>query len=100
MAINKFSKTTMLMTEYVPNISIPQNRVNILMPSSSKLSKSTKPNTAQNKVCVVSNKLKIQLKNECQKEHTSIQCNHTLRIVSIQCCKIDLVQFQKVPQQN
>lgn len=47
----------MLMTEYVPNISMPQKRVNILMPSNSKLSKSTKPKTAQKSVCVVSNKL-------------------------------------------
>lgn len=46
------------MTEYVPNISIPQKRVKILMPSNSKLSKSTKPKTAQNSVCIVSNKLK------------------------------------------
>lgn len=45
------------MTEYVPNISIPQKRVKILMPSNSKLSKSTKPKTAQNSVCIVSNKL-------------------------------------------
>lgn len=57
MAIRRFSRTTMLMTEYVPNISIPQKRVNILMPSNSKLSKSTKPKTAQKSVCVVSNKL-------------------------------------------
>lgn len=57
MAISRFSKTTMLMTEYVPNISMPQKRVNIFMPSSSKLSRSTRPNTAQNSVCVVSNKL-------------------------------------------
>lgn len=57
MAMSRFSSTTMLMTEYVPNISMPQKRVNILMPSNSKLSKSTRPNTAQNSVCVVSNRL-------------------------------------------
>lgn len=47
----------MLITEYVPNISMPQNLVNALMPSSSKLSRSTSPKTAQNSVCTVSNKL-------------------------------------------
>lgn len=57
MAINRFSKTTMLITEYVPNISIPQNLVNALIPSNSKLSRSTRPKTAQNRVWVVSNKL-------------------------------------------
>jgi len=57
MAIRRFRRTTMLMTEYVPNISMPQNRVKLLMPASSKLSKSMRPNTAQNSVCVVSNKL-------------------------------------------
>lgn len=57
MAISRFSKTTMLITEYVPNISIPQNLVNALIPSSSKLSRSTRPKTAQNSVWVVSNKL-------------------------------------------
>lgn len=51
------------MTEYVPNISIPQKRVKILMPSNSKLSKSTKPKTAQNRVCIVSNKLHDEWKN-------------------------------------
>lgn len=56
-AISRFNKTTMLMTEYVPNISMPQKRVNIFIPSSSKLSRSTRPNTAQNSVWVVSNKL-------------------------------------------
>lgn len=52
------------MTEYVPNISIPQKRVKILIPSNSKLSKSTRPKTAQNNVCVVSNKLKINEKKK------------------------------------
>lgn len=56
-AISKFNSTTMFITEYVPNISIPQKRVKILIPSNSKLSKSTNPKTAQNKVCVVSNRL-------------------------------------------
>lgn len=64
MAISKFNNTTMLITEYVPNISIPQKRVNILIPSNSKLSKSTNPNTAQNNVCVVSNKLDTHTKKE------------------------------------
>lgn len=32
-------------------MSMPQKRVNILMPSNSKESRSTNPNTAQNKVC-------------------------------------------------
>lgn len=35
----------------MPNMSMPQKRVNILMPSNSKESRSTNPNTAQNKVC-------------------------------------------------
>lgn len=52
------------MTEYVPNISIPQKRVKILMPSNSKLSKSTKPKTAQNSVCIVSNKLRENGRDE------------------------------------
>lgn len=51
MAISKLRRTTILITEYVPNISMPQKRVNILMPSNSKESRSTNPNTAQNNVC-------------------------------------------------
>lgn len=47
------------MTEYVPNINMPQKRVKIFIPSNSKLSRSTKPNTAQNNVCVVSNRLHV-----------------------------------------
>lgn len=57
MAIKRFNRTTILITEYVPNINMPQKRVKILIPSNSKLSKSTKPKTAQKRVCVVSNKL-------------------------------------------
>lgn len=38
-----------------------QNRVKIFIPSSSKLSKSTRPKTAQKSVCVVSHKLQIEL---------------------------------------
>lgn len=56
------------MTEYVPNISIPQKRVKILMPSNSKLSKSTKPKTAQNSVCIVSNKLQTERKEKKRAE--------------------------------
>lgn len=63
-AINKFNSTTILITEYVPNINIPQNLVNIFIPSNSKLSKSTNPNTAQNKVWVVSNKLQQKNNNK------------------------------------
>lgn len=58
-AMSKLSSTTIFMTEYVPNISIPQKRVKILMPSNSKLSRSTRPKTAQKSVCVVSNKLHL-----------------------------------------
>lgn len=57
MAMSRLSSTMTLMTAYVPNMSMPQNRVKILMPSSSNESKSTSPNAAQNSVCIVSNKL-------------------------------------------
>lgn len=60
MAIRRFINTTILITEYVPNMSIPQNLVNDLMPSSSKLSKSMSPNTAQKRVWVVSKRLLVK----------------------------------------
>ena len=45
--------------EKLPNMHRPQNLVNSLMPESSKLSKSIRPKEAQNNVCVVSHKLKL-----------------------------------------
>lgn len=59
MAMSRLSSTTILITEYVPNMSMSQNRVKILIPSKSKLSRSTRPNTAQNNVCVVSKRLQM-----------------------------------------
>lgn len=55
--MSRLRSTITFMTEYVPNISMPQKRVKILMPSNSNDSKSIKPNAAQNSVCIVSNKL-------------------------------------------
>ena len=57
-AIRRLRSTIILMIEKLPNITNPQNRVNSLMPANSKLSRSIKPNEAQNKVWVVSHKLK------------------------------------------
>ena len=48
----------MLMIENDPNMMRPQNLVNSLMPVSSKLSRSIRPNAAQNKVCEVSQRLR------------------------------------------
>lgn len=72
----------MLMTEYVPNISMPQKRVKILMPSKSKLSRSTRPKTAQNSVWVVSNRLRMDRKrnlltNQREGETREIYGHHT-----------------------
>ena len=58
MAMRRFSSTIILMTENDPNIRRPKNRVNSLIPVSSKLSRSTSPKMAQNNVCEVSHKLK------------------------------------------
>ena len=49
--------------EKLPNMHRPQNLVNSLMPESSKLSKSIRPKEAQNNVCVVSHKLKLEKVN-------------------------------------
>ncbi len=57
MAISRLMRTTILITEYEPNISRPQKRVKPLIPTSSKLSKSMRPKAAQNSVCDVSNRL-------------------------------------------
>ena len=66
MAISRLSKTMMLMTENEPNISRPENRVNSLMPVSSKLSKSIRPKIAQKRVWDVSHKLKNVWKSRTQ----------------------------------
>ena len=50
MAIRRFSRTMMLMIEKLPNMMRPQNLVNSLIPVSSKLSRSIRPNAAQNRV--------------------------------------------------
>ena len=52
----------MLMMEKVPNMMRPQNRVNSLIPESSKLSRSIRPKEAQNRVWLVSQRLKIKVK--------------------------------------
>ena len=57
-AMRRLRRTMMLMMEKVPNMMRPQNLVNSLIPESSKLSRSIKPKAAQNRVCVVSHKLK------------------------------------------
>lgn len=58
MAISRLRRTTMLMTEKHPNINKPQKRVKLFIPARSKLSNSMRPNTAQKRVWLVSNKLK------------------------------------------
>ena len=57
MAINKLRRTMILIKEKLPNMMSPQNLVNSLIPVSSKLSRSIRPNAAQNRVCVVSQRL-------------------------------------------
>ena len=57
-AIRRLRSTIMLMIEKLPNITNPQNLVNSLIPANSKLSRSIKPNDAQNRVWVVSHRLK------------------------------------------
>lgn len=61
-AISMFSKTIMFITEYDPKTNKPQNLVNPLMPASSKLTKSTRPNPAQNRVWDVSKRLHDTMK--------------------------------------
>ena len=61
MAMSRLSRTMMLMTEKEPNMSRPKNLVNSLIPVCSKLSRSMRPKIAQNKVCDVSQRLKIFL---------------------------------------
>lgn len=58
MAINIFSNTITLITEYDPYISKAQNLVNPFIPDSSKVTRSTRPKLAQKRDCEVSNKLK------------------------------------------
>lgn len=62
MAMSKLSNTITFITLYEPNIKRPQNRVYVLMPSSSKFSNPTIPKLAQNNDCDDSNKLKMQKK--------------------------------------
>lgn len=62
MAMSKLSNTITFMTLYEPNIRRPQNRVYVLMPSSSKFSNPTIPKLAQNNDCDDSNKLEMQKK--------------------------------------
>ena len=70
----------------MPNINIPQNRVNTLIPSSSKLSRSTSPKTAQKSVWMVSNKLsKQQWKNYLQRPFCASSC---INIYKQQTCKV------------
>jgi hypothetical protein len=57
MAISILSSTMMLITEYEPNMSSAQNRVNDFMPASSNETKSTRPKLAQKRDCEVSNML-------------------------------------------
>lgn len=53
-----FNRTIILITEYEPKVSNAQKRVKLLMPVSSNVVKSTRPNDAQNRDWEVSNKLK------------------------------------------
>ena len=53
----------MLIREKLPNMMRPQNLVNSLIPANSKLSKSMRPNAAQNRVCEVSHKLEMMTVN-------------------------------------
>lgn len=46
-AMRRFSRTIMLITEYDPNINIAQNLVKLPTPVSSKASNSTRPKEAQ-----------------------------------------------------
>lgn len=71
---------------------IPQNRVNILMPSSSKLSRSTKPKTAQNNVCVVSNKLHWKKMN--LKKNIIFSIQKLSIVVEILCC-VGYILFER-----
>lgn len=57
-AISMFSKTIMLITEYDPNNSRPQNRVKLLIPVRSNAVKSTRPKPAQKSDWDVSNILR------------------------------------------
>ena len=61
MAISMLRSTIMLITEYEPNMSSAQNRVNDLMPASSNETKSTRPKLAQKSDCEVSNMLQKYL---------------------------------------
>lgn len=61
--MSMFSKTIMLITEYDPNSSKPQNLVKLLIPVRSNAVKSTRPKPAQNRDCDVSNMLR-KTKNE------------------------------------
>ena len=65
MAIRRLSRTMMLMSEKLPNMMRPQNRVNSLMPRSSKLSRSIRPKAAQKRVWDVSHKLRQKTSKEC-----------------------------------
>lgn len=53
-----FNSTIILITEYEPKVSNAQKRVKLLIPVSSNVVKSTRPNEAQNRDWEVSNKLK------------------------------------------
>lgn len=80
-----------MITEYVPNISMPQKRVKILIPSNSKLSKSTKPKTAQKRVCVVSNKLQ---KEKCENNAIKKFSNDSMRFLSAFFCEFKISVLQ------
>ena len=73
-AIRRLRSTIMLMIEKLPNITNPQNLVNSLIPANSKLSRSIKPNDAQNRVWVVSHRLKkiFQINEIDWTEHKSL----------------------------
>ena len=62
--MSRLSKTIMLITEKEPNIKSPVNRLNSLIPVNSKLSRSTRPKMAQNKVWEVSQRLEKHKRKE------------------------------------
>jgi len=55
--MRRLRRTTLVMTVYVPRIVLAQNLVKLSMLDKLNWFKSITPNTVQNNVCIVSNKL-------------------------------------------
>ena len=71
--MSKLSKTIILMTEKEPNIKSPVKRENSLIPVNSKLSRSTNPKMAQNKVWVVSQRLEKHKGGTSEYHHSNLK---------------------------